>query len=110
MLCYESPSAGLLKFVPGNCILSATTDLEAFKSINLTYDGNQQQLAVSMDRSFDTPQLLVTALSGRVMLQQPIAAQNQSFSVEALPSGVYFATILVDNRAVKTMKFVRMGD
>ncbi len=110
LLCYESPSIGLLKFAPGNCILSATNDLESFASIQLTYDRNQQQLAVSMDRSFDTPQLLVTALSGRVMLQQPIAAQNQSFSVEALPSGVYFATILVDNRAVKTMKFVRMGD
>ncbi len=110
LLCYESPSTGLLKFAPGNCILSATTDLESFKSINLTYDGNQQQLTVSLDRNVDTPQLLVTALSGRVMLRQPIATHRQSFSVEALPSGLYFATILVGNRAVQTNKFVKLGD
>ena len=110
LLCYESPSTGLLKFVPGNCILSATNDLESFASIQLTYNQNQQQLTFSTDRKFDTPQLLVTALSGRVMLQQPIATQRQSFSVEALPSGLYFATILVGNRAVKTNKFVKLGD
>ena len=110
LLCYESPSTGLLKFVPGNCILSATTDLEAFASIQLTYDDNQQQLTFSTDRNFDTPQLLVTALSGRVMLRQPIATQRQSFSVAALPSGLYFATVLVDNRAVRNIKFVKLGD
>ena len=106
LLCYESPSTGLLKFAPGNCILSATIDLESFESINLAYDNCQRQLTVSLERDFDDPQFILTAISGEVILYQQITNQHQTYSLESLQSGLYFATVLVGNRSVQTFKLV----
>ena len=109
--CYDSPATGLLKFIDEPCdsIPVATGEIEKLPfQLYLQPNPASGDCTVSFQLPTTTPaEILLSDSYGRILQRHPLPPGSESLTLSGLERGLYFISLRVDGKVVRTEKFIK---